>query len=192
MILPLVVAALAALLLLLAGPGVRLDLWSFRTGFDLLKWAAYLGLAGAALGVVQLVVPRWRLGHVRGLVLAVVLGLAVAGVPWYWRRLANQVPPIHDISTDTTDPPAFVALRDARMKSPNGVDYKGAEVAAQQQQVYADIKPAVIPQPPREALQPRGGGTGSRGHQAIGRLSLKSDDSDRRERHDSRTSRCDR
>jgi len=32
-----VAAGLAALLLLLAGPGVRLGLWSFRTGFGFLK-----------------------------------------------------------------------------------------------------------------------------------------------------------
>jgi hypothetical protein len=56
----LVAAVLAALLLLLAGPGVRLGLWSFRTGFDLLRWSAYLGLVALAVALVQLVVPRWR------------------------------------------------------------------------------------------------------------------------------------
>jgi uncharacterized protein (DUF1499 family) len=148
MTLPLLVAALAALLLLVAGPGVRLDLWSFRTGFDLLKWAAYLGLAGAALGVVQLVVPRWRLGHVRGLVLAVVLGLAVAGVPWYWRRLANQVPPIHDISTDTADPPAFVAVLPLRAGAANPAEYGGPEIASQQASAYPDIRTLELPTTP--------------------------------------------
>ena len=29
------------------GPGVRLGLWSFRTGFDFLRWGAYLGMAAS-------------------------------------------------------------------------------------------------------------------------------------------------
>ena len=41
------VAVLALLALVGAGPGVRLGLWDFRTGFTLLRWAAYLGLAAA-------------------------------------------------------------------------------------------------------------------------------------------------
>lgn len=32
---------------------------------------------------------------------------------------------IHDVSTDTLDPPPFVALREARMKCRNGADYSG-------------------------------------------------------------------
>ena len=32
-------AVLAALLLLLAGPGVRLGLWTFSAGFTLMRWA---------------------------------------------------------------------------------------------------------------------------------------------------------
>lgn len=32
---------------------------------------------------------------------------------------------IHDVSTDTDDPPAFVALRDVRLNCSNGVDYSG-------------------------------------------------------------------
>ncbi|MDQ3136805.1 MAG: DUF1499 domain-containing protein, partial [Gemmatimonadota bacterium] len=53
-------AIFAALLLLAAGPGSRFGLWSFGTGFDLLRWGAYLGLAAAAVALVQLLVPRWR------------------------------------------------------------------------------------------------------------------------------------
>ena len=37
---------IAAVLLLAAGPGTRLELWEFRTGFALMRWAAFAGLAG--------------------------------------------------------------------------------------------------------------------------------------------------
>lgn len=145
MILSLVAAALAALLLLLAGPGVRLGLWSFPTGFDLLRWGAYLGLAAAAVALLQLAIPRWRGGRPVLLVLAVLLGALAAGVPWYWRRLAGQVPPIHDISTDTADPPAFVAVLPLRADAPNPAEYGGPEIAAQQERAYPDIRSLLLP-----------------------------------------------
>jgi uncharacterized protein (DUF1499 family) len=147
----LVAAVLAALLLLLAGPGVRLGLWSFRTGFDLLRWSAYLGLVALAVALVQLVVPRWRGQRPWMLGVAVVLGALAAGVPWYWRRLASRVPPIHDISTDTADPPAFVAVLPLRADAPNPATYGGPELAAEQARGYPDIHPLVLPATPPAA-----------------------------------------
>jgi uncharacterized protein (DUF1499 family) len=141
----LILAILAALLLALAGPGVRLGLWSFRTGFELLRWGAYLGVAAAVIALIMLVVPRWRGAAAWPLVAALVLGLLAAGVPWYWSRLAQRVPPIHDISTDTQDPPAFVAVLPLRADAPNPATYGGPEVAAAQRQGYPDIQPLVLP-----------------------------------------------
>ena len=48
---------------------------------------------------------------------------------------------IHDVSTDTDDPPAFVALRDARMQCRNGVDYSGVK------HNRSDIHPQCFKQP---------------------------------------------
>ncbi|MEP6686793.1 MAG: DUF1499 domain-containing protein [Gemmatimonadales bacterium] len=140
----LVAAALAALLLLLAGPGVRLGLWSFRTGFEFLRWGAYLGIAAAVVALVQLAVPRWRGGRTLLLVVAVALGALAAGVPWYWRRLASRVPPIHDISTDIADPPVFVAVLPLRADAPNPAAYGGREIAAQQERAYPDIRSLML------------------------------------------------
>ena len=148
MTISLVAAALAALMLLLAGPGVRLGLWSIHTGFDLMRWAAYLGLAALAVALVQLLVPRWRGQRAWMLGLAIVLGALAAGVPWYWRRLADQVPPIHDISTDTADPPVFVAVLPLRADAPNPAAYGGPELAAEQARGYPDIHPLTLPATP--------------------------------------------
>jgi uncharacterized protein (DUF1499 family) len=141
----LLVAVLAILLLALAGPGVRLSLWSIGSGFQLLRWAAYLGLAAAAAALIQLLVPSWRGPAAWPLGVAFVLGLLAAGVPWFWRYRANEVPPIHDITTDTHDPPAFVAVLPLRANAPNPVAYGGAEVAAAQEQAYPDIRPLDLP-----------------------------------------------
>jgi uncharacterized protein (DUF1499 family) len=138
-------AVIAVLLLLLAGPGVRIGLWTFRSGFSLLQWAAYLGLAVVAAALLQLLSARMRGPRPWPLLVAVVLGGLAAGVPWYWRRLAERVPPIHDISTDTQDPPGFVAVLPLRAGAPNSATYGGAEVAAAQHEAYPDIRPLELP-----------------------------------------------
>jgi uncharacterized protein (DUF1499 family) len=141
-------ALAAALLLFLSGPGTRLDFWGFRTGFALLRWGAYLGLAAAALALVQLLVPGWRPARPWPLAVAIALGLVAAGVPWYWQRRAREVPPIHDISTDTADPPEFVAILPLRADAPNPAEYGGPAIAAAQQQAYPDLQPLALSQPP--------------------------------------------
>jgi len=61
---------------------------------------------------------------------------------------ARRLPAIHDITTDTTQPPTFVALAAARAAAPNGLAYGGAAVAAAQQHAYPDIVPFLSPLPP--------------------------------------------
>jgi uncharacterized protein (DUF1499 family) len=142
------VSALAVVLLLAAGPGTRMGLWTFRTGFQLLRYAVYGGVAGAALALVALVATSRR-----GLaVLALVLGLAAALPPWQLQRSARSLPPIHDISTDTDEPPPFVAVAPLRRDASNPVAYGGPEIAAQQKKAYPDIKPAVLSMPPAQAF----------------------------------------
>ena len=148
----LIVAVVAALLLLGAGPGVRLGAWDFRTGFTLLRWGAYLGLAAALAALVQLAVPTLRPVRSGRLILALGLGALAVGVPWYWRNRARSVPPIHDITTDTADPPAFVAVLPLRAGAPNPAEYGGEEIAAAQQQAYPAVRPLILPLAPDAAL----------------------------------------
>jgi uncharacterized protein (DUF1499 family) len=63
------------------------------------------------------------------------------------------VPRIHDITTDTDHPPAFVAVLPLRATAPNTTDYGGPEVAAQQRSAYPDIQPALLELPPTQAFQ---------------------------------------
>ncbi len=146
-----VLAVLGILLLVLAGPGVRLGLWSYRFGFDLMRWGAYLGLAGAGLALVSLL---WRRPGASPwpAVLAIVLGGIAALVPWRWEQRAKRVPPIHDITTDTRQPPEFVAILPLRAGAPNPAEYGGAEVAAAQREGYPDLGPLMLPLPPAEAF----------------------------------------
>jgi uncharacterized protein (DUF1499 family) len=153
--LTLAAAILAFAMMVAAGPGTRADVWSWRVGLTMLAWSAYLGIAVAAVALVLLamaVLPRFR---PRPWVPVVALCLALAAVvpPLILRAHAREVPPIHDITTDTSDPPVFVALLAERKQAPNGADYGGAEVAAQQAKAYPDIKPLHLEQSPADAMQ---------------------------------------
>ena len=58
-------------------------------------------------------------------------------------------PPIHDITTDTDDPPAFVAA--VPLNAPGRTDYDPA-VAEQQSAAFPDIGPAMLSVPPADAF----------------------------------------
>lgn len=139
-------SAAAALSAALSGLGSRWGLWHFRTGFVILKVSAYAGLAGALAGAVLM----WKGARVPGLA-AVLTGLCVAGVPWLWMRAAKTVPMIHDITTDTVDPPSFVAILPIRKDAPNPASYGGPDVAQKQKAAYPYIVPKVLEMPPEEA-----------------------------------------
>lgn len=149
----LLLSLLAALLLLAAGPGTRMELWEFRTGFALMRWAALIGLAGAALALVMLLWPRTRRNGRGGLLAAIVLGLGVAFVPLNGMRQARAVPPIHDITTDTRRPPEFVAILPLRVDAPNPATYGGPEVAQAQLAAYPDLRTHRIDEAPAQAFE---------------------------------------
>jgi len=132
--------AIAILLLFAAGPGTRFELWDYRTGFQLMRWAAFAGLAGAALASVMLLLPRTRRSGIALLLGALGLGLGAAFVPWYALQQARALPPIHDITTDTERPPQFVAILPLRASAPNPAAYGGADVARAQIGAYPDLR----------------------------------------------------
>jgi uncharacterized protein (DUF1499 family) len=151
----LVLAVVAALALLLAGPGYRFGLWSLGTGFTIIRFAAYGGIAAAVVSAAALILAPLR-GQRRGRFRALAglaIGLITVGVPAYFLNTARAVPPIHDITTDTEDPPTFEAILSLRAEAPNPASYGGAAVAAQQRDAYPDIAPADYPIAPAAAFE---------------------------------------
>ena len=152
----LIVAALSAVAAAMAGFGSRWGFWHFRTGFGLLRWAAYVAIAVAVLSLPVLWLARPGQKRSRALVLsllALLLSAPVFLIPLGWRMQAGDVPPIHDITTDTNDPPRFEAIVPLRADAPNPVEYPGAEVAEQQEEAYPDIRPAVLDIPAGRAYE---------------------------------------
>ena len=81
--------------------------------------------------------------------------LCVHGSPHYSGRVATLrgVIRIHDITTDTDDPPRFVALYALRQTTWNGPEYAGEPVARIQKAAYPDVVPLVLQASPREAFE---------------------------------------
>ena len=148
-----VLSAIAITAALGAGAGTRLALWEFRQGFRILTWAAYFGIAGTSLSLAGAIVGRPGNGR-RGFPLAVagiILGALAFGVPGIWYMIAKRLPMIHDITTDTENPPVFVTVLALRKDAPNSSTYGGPEIAAQQHAAYPDIRPLVSDLPPAQA-----------------------------------------
>ena len=151
----LVLAMLAGVLAVMSGFGSRWGLWSFRTGFSLLSWAAYAAVAVTVVSMIALWFTRPGTGR-RGfwlVALALILSIPVFAVPIGWRARAGDVPPIHDITTDTNDPPRFVEIAPLRADAPNPVEYPGPAVAVQQREAYPDIRPVVLDMPMDRAFE---------------------------------------
>ena len=143
------IVVLAWVLLLVGGPGYRLGLWGLGFGLlGVMRYAMILGVIGAGLAIVLLLLPRSRRERGGTLLAALLLGLAVVAVPVYVRQSAQSLPAIHDITTDTEVPPRFVDALALRVGVPNPPEYAGNEVAAQQLAAYPDIQPLLLDRPP--------------------------------------------
>lgn len=148
----LIIAIAAAVLLLVAGPGTRVGLWDYGLGLTLLRYAVYAGLAASTLALLLLIIPKTRRGQVAVLFAALVIGLGVTWVPWSQRQTARSLPFIHDITTDTVNPPLFVDVAPLRADARNPVEYLGEEIAAQQREGYPDLAPVELTEPPSEVF----------------------------------------
>jgi uncharacterized protein (DUF1499 family) len=142
----------------------KLGIWSAAIGGALLAGsalgaragllaplAAMLGMAIGGLAMLLAVVFA-GLGLIRsggsagsaslpGTWLALVAGLAITASNLSVILGARGAPAIHDITTDTVDPPAFVAIAPLRAADPNPAEYAGPETAALQRQAFPDIAP---------------------------------------------------
>lgn len=142
----------AALLVLLAGPLIRLGI-DFRPVFGMMRYAAMAAGAGALICAIGAFVAQKGPDR-RAFLLAiagVVAGLLAFGGPLMLMAKARSVPPIHDISTDTLDPPQFVAVLPLRAGAMNPPEYAGPSVAAQQTAAYPKISPLVLDVAPDQA-----------------------------------------
>jgi uncharacterized protein (DUF1499 family) len=146
-----VLALLAVLAAVCSGFGYQLGLWHFRTGFLILRWAFFGALAAAALSLLGMLVARFSRSALLPGFAGLVVALAFAYVPWQWKQTVDSVPYIHDITTDTDNPPDFVAAATLRKEGDHPITYDGPETAIQQKEAYPDLAP-LITQVPKDKV----------------------------------------
>jgi uncharacterized protein (DUF1499 family) len=108
----------------------------------------------ALLAAFALLLARDGLGFWRRLMLiaALLFGIGFVAVPVKLRL--DHAPGIHDITTDTDNPPALLAARAARAAEHAAPDaYAGTALAAIQKQAYPDIGPLLLPLAPARAFE---------------------------------------
>ena len=149
---PLGLALLAATLLVASGYGARFGAWDYRFGFQLVRWSLYAALAIAALALVFLLIPRFRAGGIAALAAAIAIAAGVAYVPSHWLQTARAAAAINDITTDTENPPAFVAVLPLRAAAAVPAAYPGSETAQAQRRAYPDIVPLELAVAPAAAF----------------------------------------
>jgi uncharacterized protein (DUF1499 family) len=150
-------AAVALVLLAISPLGWREGWWHFRFAFTwLMPYSGYIALTAAVVSLLVLAVGWSRLGR-RGLMLAgigLAAGAVLAYVPWQYDHRLKTLPRIHDITTDTENPPTYVAALPARAaENAAPASYPGPEIAEQQKAAYPDLAPLKVGLPPEQAFR---------------------------------------
>jgi uncharacterized protein (DUF1499 family) len=134
---------------LLAAAGYRAHWWGVSGGIQTMRWSATAAIGAFVIALVA-VIAAHRSGASRAARIAwmgLLLAALIAAPPLWFASHAVRLPSIHDISTDTVNPPRFVAVLPLRATSPNPVEY-AAETATQQRAAYPDIAPMELELPP--------------------------------------------
>lgn len=141
-----VVALIAAIVFAMSGFGYHWKIWGLGLAFRLLTWGAYLSMFSIVITLLSVYLTRPG-KRKRGLGISIIgflLSIAVTGTALFFYHRAKTAPAIHDITTDTVNPPKFVAVLPMRKNAPNGYKYGGAKVAAIQHKYYPNIKPLFL------------------------------------------------
>lgn len=144
-------AIVGAIALALAPLGFRLGWWPLRVSiYYLIGGALFIGALALIVSLAGAFLTRRGPTGFGTALAGVVLAVVVGGYPALQIVKARSVPPIHDVTTDTTNPPVFVVLAQARRAAPNGLDYAGGRVAELQKQAYPDLATLRSALPPAE------------------------------------------
>lgn len=159
------VLAAGVLIALLSGQLNRFSLAGVGVALMTLVVGLGVTLAGTVITIVGAVSATVKRAPIPGTatVVGIVIGLCVAAYVLSWVEKARSVPPIHDITTDLTNPPQFVAVIPLRQRSHavNSPEYvrhirgsggKILDVPQLQRQYYPYVKPLQLALTPDQAL----------------------------------------
>ena len=140
-------AALAAV----GAYGTGFGWWAFPVGGLMLVAGVVMALVAVIAALIALVRLK-RTGGVgtRGWIGAIA-AIGLLGTIGYWLNLGRGAPMIHDVATDSADPPAFnvIASRKDNLAGVGTIEnWRKLHDAA-----YGDIRPLILAKPPGEVIQ---------------------------------------
>jgi uncharacterized protein (DUF1499 family) len=156
-----ILAVVAAAIALLIMPAISLGritgILDWRLALRGFSYDLYAAIAAVVLGLIAFAINRlrpWGSFRLGGAAFAFLAGVGVMVPMGMTAFRALRAPPIHDITTDTENPPQFVAALPERAAAHaiNSTDYD-PNTALLQHAFYRDIKPAVLPLPMDEAFR---------------------------------------
>ncbi len=156
-----VLAVLGPTAFILGAIGTKLGLWSWKFGLGLMtmKIGPLVLLLALITGVAALIMAFWVKPR-KGVVVAALIALVpAAGLLKLTtvKSKVSQLPFIHDVTTDTQNPPEFTtAIVEARgadgktnpLNYVGKTDPKGTLVSVLQTRAYPDIRPLVLSEAP--------------------------------------------
>lgn len=140
------IAVLGALAVILSGYGYQWGWWHFSFGFSMIPYgtgAAVLGGIVATAGFFRLE-DKTKIAMISGATAIVIVIAAAINLGYWYSEIQQGYPPIHDITTNTDDPPKFAAIAPLREDAPNPVEYAGPETAEAQLEFYGEIEPITL------------------------------------------------
>ncbi|WP_189404721.1 DUF1499 domain-containing protein [Alteromonas halophila] len=140
------------LMVVLPGPLYQFAGLGLGTAFTLIRYGLFVAGAALIVMILQILINRKSVDWANLSVFAI-LALIAVYMPLNMMGKASAVPPIHDITTDVTNPPEFVAVAPLRKDAPNPVNYEGGEVTKQQLEAYPELKTVKLAQPVDEVYQ---------------------------------------
>lgn len=144
-ILGLCIVIAGGILFVSSGFGYKDHLWSLTTALHLLLTGSAISGIGVLISLIAFI-KRRNWDYIFSLS-GIILGVIVIGVFLHFFLTARNSPPIHDITTDTQNPPKFSTVLTLRKRFPNSCTYGGRMVAIEQKKAYPYIKPLILEVP---------------------------------------------
>ncbi|MCC5933875.1 MAG: DUF1499 domain-containing protein [Balneolales bacterium] len=142
--------ALTALAFAFSGYGYNWGIWGLSTAFAVLRISGYMLIVFGIAGLLSLYFAnrsRSRGLHLSYTLLTVLLSVTAVSIALYWQAQVNNNPFLHEVSTDTQNPPAFDAILPLRADAPNPPEFGGDAVAMLQRAAFPDLITIYLPHP---------------------------------------------
>jgi len=157
----LTIAVMGAFVAMISGPGYQAGIWPLFPAFRLLAVGVYSAAGASIICAVALLINiiKYKTDFVSRSG-AAILGLLIGGVVYYVPSslLNNNPPPIHDVTTDFDNPPAFIEVLPLRettgaknthrykseWKMGDGENARVINVMELQKKHFQDIQPVIF------------------------------------------------